>query len=91
LDNFTRVISNNRNLVSGEYGESFAPYSFTSGAAGAVTVTAGTPPAGTGDNYWFFKNDVPECFDLRPYSHVEFDLTAPTGSDSLITLPPKTR
>jgi hypothetical protein len=37
-------------------------------------------------NSWYVKFDERACFDLTPYSAMQFELTAPAGTTMLFTL-----
>jgi hypothetical protein len=40
----------------------------------------------TEDNFWFVKFNLRACFDLRGYTAIQFDMTAPTGGSAVFTL-----
>ncbi|KAJ3338526.1 hypothetical protein HDU93_009451 [Gonapodya sp. JEL0774] len=46
---------------------------------GGVTVTP-NPAYKKEDNFWFFKFDTAECFDITQWNTVEFEYMAPAGS-----------
>ncbi|KAI8911541.1 hypothetical protein EDD86DRAFT_202663 [Gorgonomyces haynaldii] len=84
------------NLMGGDYGAKAANISInTSQKYMRIVPQKGEPDLSESDthpgapiatNYWYVKFDLKACFDLSPYTAIQFDLVAPAGSDMYFTL-----
>ncbi|KAI8895789.1 hypothetical protein BC833DRAFT_599994 [Globomyces pollinis-pini] len=84
------------NLVGGDYGAKDQNFTIntkekfmeiTADWGPADTSESDTHPGGpTAHNYWYSKFDPLACFDLSPYTALQFDIKAPAGTDMYFTL-----
>jgi hypothetical protein len=68
------------NRVNADYGHVGMTATYEQANRRVVLVPTAT------DNFWFVKFNIQACFDLRGYTGIQFDITAPTNSSSLFTL-----
>ncbi|KAJ3365383.1 hypothetical protein HDU91_002218, partial [Kappamyces sp. JEL0680] len=54
-----------------------------------LTADSTHPGAPTAHNYWYVKLDAKACYNLSPYSAIQFDLKGPAGTNFGITLTQK--
>jgi hypothetical protein len=69
------------NLLGGDYGGDNVTMNFDNVAQGYMTVT----PSRAG-NFFFFKANREACYDLRSFTGLRWDMEAPVGAQSDLTL-----
>lgn len=69
------------NLLGGDYGGDNVTMNFDNVADGYMTVT---PTQAT--NFFFFKANEQACYDLRKFTALHWDMEAPAGAESDLTL-----